>query len=89
MASKPGHGATNKERQQAWAMQQRDAGLVPVTVWVPVACVPDLKRAAELIRADPELTIGRLTDRRTGRLRGLRSQPVSVSDNLDKIVPER
>ncbi len=81
---KPAKGRTsNRERQQAWAMAKRDAGFVPCTVWVRPGQVADIRRAAELLAADSALTIGRLTDTRTGRLRSLKAQPAVVATPPD------
>lgn len=63
---------TNAQRQQSLRNRRIEAGLVQVNVWVPVGAVADIQRAAELLRAEPELTVARLMDKRTGKLRGLR-----------------
>lgn len=63
---------TNAERQAALKARRAKAGIVQVNVWVPQSAVADMQRAAELCRADPELTIARLVNTRTGKLRGLK-----------------
>ena len=50
-----------------------EAGLVQCNVWVPQGAVPELQRAAELLRQHPHLTVARLADRVTGRLVGLKT----------------
>lgn len=64
---------TNAERQRAFKARQAAAGLVQCNVWVPASAVADVNRAAELMCARPQLTIGRLVDTQTGRLVGLKS----------------
>jgi hypothetical protein len=65
------------ERQAAHKARKRAAGLVQVNVWLPEAAAADMRRAAEIIRQYPRLTIGRLLDPATGRLVGLRNPKVA------------
>ena len=51
-----------------------DAGMVQLNFWVPVAALADVKRAGELMRANPHLTVGRLVDSRTGKFVGLKEK---------------
>lgn len=60
------------ERQKRLREKRNAAGYVQLNIWVPAAAVPELQRAAELIRAEPWLAVARLVDTRTGKLRGLR-----------------
>lgn len=64
---------TGAERQARYRAKRENAGLVQVNVWLPPAAAADLQLAAELMRANPELSIARLVDRVTGRLVGLRT----------------
>jgi hypothetical protein len=63
---------TNAERARRHKERQADRGLVQFNVWLPARVVAEFKRAAELVTETPYLTIGRLTDTRTGRLKGLK-----------------
>jgi hypothetical protein len=63
---------TNTERQAKLRKARADAGLVQCNVWVPEGCVAEILRAAELMRQNPRLTVARLVDGETGRLRGLK-----------------
>lgn len=64
--------AGNAARQAKWRAAQAAQGMVQITVLVHECAVPELKRAVELMAADPHLAVARLVDIRTGRLRGLR-----------------
>ena len=70
--------SANSERQARFKARQNALGLIQMSVWVPPGAVADMTLAAELIRANPALTIGRLTDTVTGRLVGLRTTPRGV-----------
>lgn len=63
---------TNAERQAALKARRAKAGMVQINLWLPASAVADMQRAAELCRADPELTVARLVNTRTGKLRGLK-----------------
>jgi hypothetical protein len=63
---------TNSERQARHKSRLVALGLVQVAVWVPVAAVADIQRAAELLRANPLLTVARLANVKTGRLVSLK-----------------
>jgi hypothetical protein len=63
---------TNTERQSALRARRIEAGMVQVNMWLPAQAVADIQRAAELIRANPDLSVARLVDTRTGKLRGLK-----------------
>jgi hypothetical protein len=62
----------NAERARRYKASLAERGLIQVNVWLPAAVASDFKRAAELVANDPHLTVARLMDRRTGRLRGLK-----------------
>lgn len=60
-------------QRQARARAKREAnGLVQVNLWIPAHAVADFQRAAELIKLDQKLTVARLVDRDTGKLRGMK-----------------
>lgn len=61
---------TNAIRQEQWALRMKEQGFAPCTVWVPVGAVAEMRLAAEKMRADPDLTVGPLVSRTTGRLVG-------------------
>jgi hypothetical protein len=63
---------TGTERQAKLRQAREETGMVQCNVWLPVSAVADVKQAAALIRANPALTVARLVDTRTGRLRGLK-----------------
>jgi hypothetical protein len=60
------------ERAARFRESMAAQGYVQVAMWVPAAAVADMNRAAQLMRENPKLTVGRLTDTTTGRLRGLK-----------------
>lgn len=62
---------TDIERQRIHRSKRTDAGQMQCTLWLPAAAVPAFRRAAVLVCDNPALTIARLSDRHTGRLRGL------------------
>ena len=64
--------AHNAARQAKFRAGRAAEGMKQLTILVPVSAIPEFKRAAELVAADPKLTVARLVDTRTGRLRGLR-----------------
>ena len=64
--------AHNAARQAKWRAERAQHGMKQLTILVPVSAIPELKRAVELIVAEPHLAVARLVDTRTGRLRGLR-----------------
>lgn len=64
---------TNAQRQARLKAKRAELGLVQCNLWVPVSAVPELQRAAALLRDNPALAIARLVDTRTGKLRGLKS----------------
>lgn len=68
---------TNAERQRAFKVRMTAQGLVQVNVWVPAGAVADIQRAAELIRANPQLNVARLADTITGKLVGLKASRVA------------
>ena len=51
-----------------------DAGMVQLNFWVPAAALADVKRAGELMRANPHLTVERLVDARSGKFVGLKEK---------------
>lgn len=67
---------TRKERDAERARRRRvkmtEAGLVQCNVWVPRGAEDEIRRAAELICANPDLRVSRLTDAKTGRMKGLK-----------------
>lgn len=63
---------SNAERQAALKARRAKQGLVQLNLWVPASAVSELKRAAEMICADPNLAVARLVDTRTGKLKGLK-----------------
>lgn len=60
-------GMTGAQRQAALRARQVAAGLVQVTIVVPAAAAADMQTLAARMRAEPDLTIGPLVNRRTGR----------------------
>lgn len=60
------------ERQARARAKREAAGLVQVNLWIPAHAVADFQRAAELIKLDQKLTVARLVDRNTGKLRGMK-----------------
>ncbi len=64
---------TNAERQKRHRAKLQETGLVQVNLWVPAGAVADLQRAADLIRANPDLSVARLVNRVTGKLSGLKA----------------
>jgi hypothetical protein len=63
---------TNAERQARLKAKRADAGLVQINLWVPAGAADELMRAAELMRANPDLRVARLVNRATGKLTGLK-----------------
>lgn len=63
---------TAAQRQKAFKARMAEAGLVQINVWAPAGALPQVQQAAELMRDNPELTIDRLVNTRTGRLVSLR-----------------
>jgi hypothetical protein len=63
---------TNRQRQTLLRARRAEDGLVQCNLWVPEGAIPELRRAAELIRENPALAVARLVDTRTGKLRGLK-----------------
>ena len=61
-------------RQRAFKDRMADAGMVQLNFWVPAAALADVKRAGELMRANPHLTVARLADPRSGKLVGLKEK---------------
>ena len=61
-------------RQRAFKDRMADAGMVQLNFWVPAAALADVKRAGELMRANPHLTVGRLVDPRSGKFVGLKEK---------------
>lgn len=68
---------TPAEKQARYRARQQTSGFTSCTLLVPASAIPELLRAAELMRAHPELTIARLVDHRTGKLCGLRGPKVA------------
>jgi hypothetical protein len=66
---------TNAERQRKHRQRLTDAGLVQVNLIVPPHAVADLQRVAELLRANPDLTVARLASLTTGKLSGIKRGP--------------
>lgn len=64
-------GDTN-ERAARFKASRRAKGLVQCNVWVPAKVAADFKRAAELACENHALTIGRMVDGKTGRMRGMK-----------------
>lgn len=62
---------TSAERARRHKAKLAEAGMVQINLWVPAGAAGDLQRAAELIRANPLLSVARLVNRQTGRLCGL------------------
>jgi hypothetical protein len=60
--------ATAAEHAKAFKQRMSDQGLVQCNVWIPQAAVADFQRAAEMIRDDRTLSIGRMVSRVHGRL---------------------
>lgn len=69
-----GPDMTNAERQARHRARQKEDGLVQLNLMIPMHAVADFMRAAELVRANRALTVGRLTDTRSGKLRGLKGE---------------
>lgn len=65
---------TSTDRQRRFKANMKAAGCIQVNVWVPAKAAADIQRAAELIRQDPALTVARLVDVTTGRLKGLKGE---------------
>ena len=63
---------TSAERQRRFKATMAAKGFVQINVWVPQIAVPDMQRAAELMRNDPTLTVARLMNTKTGRLVGMK-----------------
>lgn len=63
---------TTANRSRKFKAQMADRGLVQCNIWVPASAMAEFKRAAELARDNPDLTVARLVDTRTGKLRGLK-----------------
>ena len=61
-------------RQRAFKDRMADAGMVQLNFWVPAAALADVKRAGELMRANPHLTVERLVDARSGKFVGLKEK---------------
>ena len=64
--------SSNAERTARCRGKRFAAGLVQLNIVVPAAAVDDLRIAASRLRDDPDLTVDRLTSRRTGRLISVR-----------------
>ena len=60
------------ERARAHKARMVEQGLTQINVWVPMAAAPEIMRAAELLRDNPDLRIARLVSTKTGKLRGLK-----------------
>ena len=59
-------------RQAAFLKRQREAGIVSVTVLVPLAAADDVRCAAAVMRNNPKIGLGCLVNRDNGRLVSLR-----------------
>jgi hypothetical protein len=66
---------TGPQRQARLRTARAENGMVQCNVWVPSNAVADIKRAAEMIRANPTLTIASLVDTLTGKLSSLKAKP--------------
>lgn len=62
----------NAQRQSAHRARMAERGFVQCNVWVPAHAVADFKRAAELAAVNPDLTIARMVDIRSGKLVGMK-----------------
>jgi len=63
---------TNAQRQAKLRIAREAAGLKQCNIWVPAGAIPELQRVAELLRANPDLTVGRMVNTKTGRVSGLK-----------------
>ncbi len=61
-------GLTGSQRQARHRARLRQAGLVAVTVVIPVHAAPEFQLAAEAMRLRPHLRLGPLRDPISGRL---------------------
>lgn len=59
-------------RNARYEERMREAGFVPVKVWVPEACRAPLQQMAELLRESPFLEPGPLRDPASGKLVSVR-----------------
>lgn len=60
--------ATAAERQKAFRESQKQKGLVPVTVYVPVSEMGDIQIVARMLCENRDLVMGPCRDVKTGRL---------------------
>jgi hypothetical protein len=76
--------STSIERQRAFKERMNKSGFVQCVVWVPPAAIAEFQLASELVRQDTKLTIGRLVDVTTGKLRGLKraAAPLVPDDSI-------
>ena len=65
-------GLTSTERARQFKERQIAKGLVQCNVWVHAEQASEIKHAADLMLANPELRVARLMNVRTGRLTGLK-----------------
>lgn len=70
---------TSAERQRRFKARMAEDGCIQVNVWVPASAAADIQRAAELIRANPDLTVARLVSAATGKLIGLKAKRAVVA----------
>ena len=61
------------ERMRRWRQRKRAEGLIVVSVVVPASAAADLNQIAEALRSDNQLELGPLRDRRSGKLRSVKS----------------
>lgn len=66
-------GLTSTERARNLKARRKEQGLVQCNVWVHAEQACEIKHAADLMLANPELRVARLMNIRTGRLTGLKS----------------
>jgi hypothetical protein len=69
---RPGEGLTSTERARNLKARRKAEGLVQCNVWVRAEQAAEIKHAADLMLANPELRVARLMNVRTGRLCGLK-----------------
>lgn len=67
-----GDPMTSAQRQRQFKARQEELGLVQCNVWVPAHTFADVQTLAQLLRDNPDLTVGPLRNQRTGKLRALR-----------------
>ena len=61
------------KRQDRFKQSMRDAGLKPLTVWVPADQLADLKEMCAAMRNDDDLAVGPCISKKTKRFRSWRN----------------